>query len=211
MEKGDWNKINSKLGMDIKHIFNGYDIDILSDFEKRKIIFEYLSNNISYDFELLDAIREFHINRTPVARDSYLELDSVIFESKGICNGISQYYKLLLEKIGVKSICVICDDGTPVKHQLTLVYNEETDSYSFDDVVSVIVGRGTIDDYFDYDMQTANLHNQGNRFVHNDKKWFILPDSFIYFLIGRDIKNAINIEDMPENIRSVSSGTSFKF
>ena len=54
-----------------------------------------------------------------------MELYDVIYTKVGICNSISQYYKLLLEKVGIKSHCVICDDGTEVKHQMTLIYDKD--------------------------------------------------------------------------------------
>jgi hypothetical protein len=211
MEKGNWEQIQIKLHDDLKMIFKDYDVKNLKDYEKRRIVFEYLSNNVTYDFELLEAIRDFHVSQKSVSRDSYLELENVIYEKKGICNGISQYYKLLLGELGIKSFCVICDDGTPVKHQLTLVYDEDKDTYSFDDVVSVIVGRGTLDDFFDYDLPTANVFNQGNKKISGDKYWFILPDSFIDFLIGRNGADHINLEQLPDNISSVKDGSSFKF
>lgn len=211
MEKGNWKQIRVKLHDDLNIIFKDYDIKNLKDYEKRRIVFEYLSNNITYDFELLEAIRDFHVSQKSVGRNTYLELENVIYEKKGICNGISQYYKLLLGELGIKSFCVICDDGTPVKHQLTLVYDDEADSYSFDDVVSVIVGRGSLDDFFDYDLPTANAFNQGNKKISGDKYWFILPDSFINYLIGRNDSSAINLEQLPDNISSVKEGSSFKF
>ena len=211
MEKGNWEQMQLKLHDDLKIIFRDYDIKSLTDYEKRRIIFEYICDNVTYDFDLLDDIREFHLSGKSVSRDSYLELASVIDDKKGICNGISQYYKLLLGEVGIKSFCVICDDGTPVKHQLTLVYDYEHDTYSFDDSVSFIVGRGTKEDFFDYDLVAANSMNQGTKPVYNGKLWFVLPDTFINFLIGRDNKSAINLDDMPNNISSVKNSSSFKF
>ena len=209
MNRGNWDEIEPKLQDELKKIFCGYDISVLSDYEKRRIIFEYLCDNVSYDHELLNGIREFHVNKKPISRDSYLELENVIDYKKGICNGIAQYYKLLLDEVGIKSFCVICDDGTPVKHQLCLVYDETKGVYSFDDVTSVVVKRGTNEEFFDYDLVTANSFGQGQGYVSSNKKWFILPDSYINFLIGRDNKSPVSLEDLPVNISSVKDDSDF--
>lgn len=203
MEKGNWSEIRKQLQNTLKEIFYKYDLENLSDYKKRKVIFEFLCKNISYDYELLKEIRDFHINKKKVSRDSFLELSNVMNNRIGICNAISQYYKLLLEEMGITSYCVICDDGTPVKHQLNLVYDDYNKTYSFDDVTSVIVGRGTKEEYFDYDLESAYLFNQGNVEVFKDKKWFILPDGYINYLIGREKEPTILLEQLPNNISSI--------
>jgi len=203
MEKGNWCEMRKKLQVTLDEIFYDHDLQNLSSYEKRKIIFEFLCNNVSYDYELLNAIRDFNIKKQHHSRNPFLELLSVINNKIGICNAISQYYKLLLEEVGITSYCVICDDGTEVKHQLTLVYDDYHGIYSFDDVTSVIVNRGTIEEYFDYDLETANSFNQGNAEVFKDKKWFILPEEYINFLIGRDRKSDRRLEVLPNNISSI--------
>jgi len=203
MEKGNWVEIKKKLQITLEEIFYNYDFQNLSNYEKRKIIFDFLCDNISYDYELLNNIREFHTSKKQVSRNTFLELSSVINKKIGICNAISQYYKLLLEEVGIISYCVICDDGTQVKHQLNLVYDDYHRTYSFDDVTSVIVKRGTNEEYFDYDLETANSFNQGNAEVFKDKKWFILPEEYINFLIGRDRKSDRRLEVLPNNISSI--------
>lgn len=131
--------LEKKLSQTINNIFIGHNLYLLSDYEKRSIIFDYLTNELSYDFELLDKIIDCEINKTKITRNPAQELFDVINTNKGICNSISQYYKLLLEQVGIKSHCLICDDGTEIKHQLTLVYDKDNDIFSFDDVTSVIV------------------------------------------------------------------------
>jgi len=210
MEKGNWSEIKVQLHNTLKEIFCNYDFHKLNDYEKRKIIFEYLCNNISYDYELFNNIKNFHEGKGPVARNSLLELSNVINNKVGICNAISQYYKFLLEEVGISAYCVICDDGTLVKHQLNLVYDEENKTYSFDDVTSVIVGRGNIEDYFDYNLEKANFFNQGNVEVTKGKLWFILPEDYINYFVGRENTFVKTLEKMPNNIVSVKprSGTS---
>jgi len=198
-----WKDVQDNLTKTINIIFNGYDISNLSYYEKRKMIFEYLTNTLNYDYDLLNQIKNFEINKSKIIRDPIKELNSVINKKIGICNAISQYYKLLLEEVGIISYCVICDDGTQVKHQLNLVYDDYHRTYSFDDVTSVIVKRGTNEEYFDYDLETANFFNQGNVEVFKNKKWFILPEDFINYLIGRENKSSITFDDLPNNISSI--------
>ena len=202
MEKRNWFEIRKKLQINLEEIFYNYNLENLSCYEKRIIIFNFLCDNISYDYELLRRIRDFNVNKNPVSRNSFLELASVINKKIGICNGISQYYKLLLEEVGITSYCVICDDGTPVKHQLNLVYDNDHGTYSFDDITSVIVNRGTKEEYFDYDLETAHFFNQGNVEVYKDKKWFVLPDNYINYLIGREKDSVISLDELPKNISS---------
>lgn len=203
MKRGNWNEISNKIDSDISIIFDGIDISVLSDYEKRKIIFEYMCNNFSYDFSLLDSIKKAKEEKIPFGRDLHDELISVIYEKNGICNAISQYYKLLLERVGVASRCVVCDDGTNVNHQLNLVYDKENDGYSFDDVTSVIVNRGTIDVFFDYDIEFANSVSQGNKEVMEDLFWVNMPDNNINYLVGRDFIDEEDNFNIPGNIESI--------
>lgn len=203
MEKGNWHEISMNLKITLEEIFSNYDFQNLSSYEKRKIIFKFLCENIKYDYELLNGIRDFKESRKQISRNPFIELSNVINKKIGICNAISQYYKLLLEEVGITSYCIICDDGTQVKHQLNLVYDDYHEIYSFDDVTSVIAGRGTDEEYFDYDLETANYFNQGNVEIFNDKKWIILPENYINYLIGREETSVMNLENLPNNIASV--------
>ena len=204
MEKERSDKMSSlenQLSQEIKTIFEFYDMDSLTSFEKREIIFNYLTENIEYDYDFLDRIREREINKenATLRRDPAQELLDVIYYKEGVCNGISQYYKLLLEQVGIKSFCVICDDGTEVNHQLNLVYEETSRTYSFDDVTSVLVGRGTKSDFFDYDVAQAKKLNQGNKAVFHGENFFPLPETYVDYLIGRS-KVISPMIKMPENI-----------
>ena len=196
--------LNKKLSQTIKIIFMNYDIESLNKYEKREIIFDYLTSELSYNFALLEKIRERELNKSNVnlTRNPRQELLDVMYTKNGICNGISQYYKLLLEEVGIQSYCVICDDGTEVKHQLNLVYDENKDSYSFDDVTSVIVGRGSKHDFFDYDEESAKKLNQGMRPVYENRNYIILPETYVNYLIGRDKSLSPEIEKLPKNITS---------
>lgn len=202
METGNWNEIKPKLQETINIIFESCEMDKLTDYEKRKMIFEYLCNNVTYDFELLESIRNGDFVNTGSTRNPYYELASVIDNKHGICNAISQYYKLLLEFVGVSAYCVITHDGTDVLHQLNLIVDPKNYSYSFDDVTSVIVGRGNIEDFFDYDLEKAKKMNQGLVKIMNKYEWFILTESYISYLVGRKSSPTIPLDSLPANIRS---------
>lgn len=196
-------KVENELTNILKEVFANYNISELSEFKKRQLIFSFLCENFKYDFELLAKIYDNAINGGRNSRDPVGEINDAIFNKKGICSSISQCYKLLLGKVGIKSICVICDNGMKVKHQLTLVYDNTHRTYSFDDITSVIVGIGCKNDFFDYNLKQANAKNQGNINVFQDKKFVVLPEDYINSLIGRDSKITSLLSDMPTNIMSV--------
>lgn len=196
MEKGNWNEIEPKLVSKINEIFKDKDISKLSKYEIRKTIFEYLCDTLKYDYELLERVQ----NNTN--RELYKEFESVMDNNIGICNAISQYYILLLEEVGIKSKYVLCDDGLVGGHALTLVYDEEHDVYSLDDITSVIVGRGDKNRFFDYSLSMGNIYGQGNKEIIQDKKWLIISNGYIYDMVGKEDIN-YDYEDLPSNIKSV--------
>lgn len=175
-------------------------INTLSKFEKRQIIFSYLCKTVRYDYELLDKIKNSKTIR--ISRNPREEFRSAVFDSLGICSAISQYYKLLLEEVEIKSYCVVCDDGTSVNHELTLVYDDDNDTYSFDDVTSVIVKLGSEQDFFDYDLEYANSKNQGNKKVFGDEEFFVLPEGWLNYVFNRT-SSCESLSKIPHNIESV--------
>ena len=206
----DWEYISDSVDDAIEEIFKFHPIHSLSDYERRKIIFEYLTETLEYDFDQLDIIKKGQIDKKRPSRNPTQELMSVINANLGICNGISQYYKLLLERIGIKSHCVVCDDGTEVNHQIVLVYNQDTDTYSFDDVTGVVVGRGTKEEYFDYDVSKANRFGQGNKRIYEDREFVILPEEYINFVVKRTQNLTQTIEYLPTNIKSLKQKSPVK-
>ncbi len=183
-----------KLNEVINYIFYGYDIDKLTNFEKREIIFDYLIESIKYDYNLLDIIinNEYH-KKAIVPRNLSNEIMSVVVYKKGVCNAISQVYKLLLEKVGIYAMCVVVDNEQEVLHQLNLIYSKDEYSYSFDDVTSVIVGMGSKESFFNYDLVDANKLGQGNKEILDNKKWVAIDTDTIYSLINRTDKKYRNL------------------
>lgn len=182
--------ISSKISETCANIFYDYNISELSSYEKRKIIFDYLCDNLEYDWDLYESILEFTKQKLgthkPVRvfqRDSKKELHNAIFQGKGICNTIAQYYKLLLQHMNIYSVQICCDDNTDVKHALNLVYDEEHNTYSFDDITSVIVHLGTKEQFFDYDIEDAKQMEQGRRQIRDNKYWYIISSIYINYLV----------------------------
>ncbi len=167
-------------------IFNGYEIDKLTNIEKREMIFDYLMKNIKYDYNLLNIIVNNEFNKNLIIpRDLSNEIMNVVINKKGVCNSISQVYKLLLEKVGIYAVCVVTDNSQRVLHQLNLVYNKDEDSYSFDDITSVIVGMGSKEKFFNYDLEDACKLGQGKKNVIDDKKWVAFDTETIYVIVNR--------------------------
>lgn len=217
MEKGNWNDIHLKIQEEIKNIFKDYNLNKLSKYEIRKVIFNYLCNSLKYDYELLEKIKQFNLSRkngindinTVLVRNPYLEFKSVMDNKIGICNSISQYYKILLEEVGIKAYCVVTDDGTEVLHQLTMIYDEDKDTYSFDDITSVIVDRGDMSAFFDYDLEMANSLNQGNKEIFDGDNWVILQEEYVNYVVGRTSSKYEILAKLPSNISMVKSKNSY--
>ena len=191
----------------IKDIFAEVEVDSMSQYQKRQAIFSYLCDSVQYDFSLLDKIAEnerITEGRLRNRRSPVEELHKAVFDNVGICSSISQYYKLLLEQVGISSYCVVCDNGMPVKHQIAMVYDESSNSYSFDDITSVIVGLGNKSDFFDYDISKANRNGQGKTPVIDNQNFVILAEEYIDYLVDRRQSFSKPLTRMPINIRSVS-------
>ena len=190
----------------ISGIFAGINVEDISQYQKRQMIFSYLCDSVQYDFSLLDKIAENEQTRDSRVRNRRSpveELHKAVFDNIGICSSISQYYKLLLEEVGISSYCVICDNGMPVKHQIALVYDEQSNSYSFDDITSVVVGLGTKSDFFDYDTQKASEKEQGKVPVMDNQNFVILAEEYIDYLVERRKSFSKPLTKLPSNICSV--------
>ena len=248
MKQGNWNYIKEKIQEEDNNIFEGFNKTNLNDYEKRKIIFNYLCSNITYDYiayidillkrvrskeEVDEYIKEKRItddrlirliyNRYEIKdyikrRSPVEELLNTIDNHEGLCNSISQYYKLLLEYNDIYSVCVICDNLSLRNHQINLVYSKDNDTYSFDDISTAITSKELKDKCFDYDLDTAKEINQGIRpvsYLSNikakefDSFGVILSSEIINYYIGRKdnsyliygLENNSNVT-LPDNIIS---------
>ena len=206
----NWQEIKTKLEDKLRIIFNGIDLNSLSDYEKRKIVFEYLTKTISYDYDTLNKIIDSNSRKKLFIRDYYEEFKSVMDNNKGICNSISLYYKMLLELLNIKSYCVACDNNEKTGHMLNIVYDKDRDLYSFDDITSVIVGQAGNDVFFDYDVKTANKYGQGNKLVTDDSYFIVMPDNMYDSSLGIENRECKFIGlDLPSNLASIKSKMTF--
>jgi hypothetical protein len=205
MINSNYEETNQIIEKEISIIFNDYDIDELSQYEKRKKIFEYLVENITYDNDLLDIIK-FNNMKTQkkFTRDPRAEFESAMKKKKGVCNGISQYYKLLLEKVGIYAFCVNClifYNGEPLGHQLNLVYDNESQTFSFDDVTMAVLenNRENKLGYLNFDLEEANNKKEryGTNILIGETIWQVLPEDYLNFIYNRK-KTTL----MEEHIRS---------
>lgn len=206
MKLGNYKEISNKLDYEISKIFQSYNLDTLSQFEKRKIIFDYCVNEIKYDKQKLLEIKFQKTNPYfKIERNPYFELESVINNKIGICNAISQYYKLLLEKVSIYSCCINCiiyHDNEKLGHQLNLVYNSDK-TFSFDDVTLAILEKE--DNYFNFDMNDAKNKKEkyGIEPIYDNNKWMILNEEYINLIIGRNKEEIKN--ELTSNYRNIKT------
>lgn len=179
-------------------------IDIKIDdnsYKKRKEIYNFMIDNIKYDYVSLYNYRFKNIRKK-----RSLEIQDVLINYRGICNALAVVYKLLLEEAGIYSMCICIKN-----HMLNLVQNENN-TFSFDDVtkgimtidfknnnipikdkqfIDMIQPKSTTFDFFDYSLKNAEEYGQGKEpFKHKylDKELYWLPISTIdyaYKLINK--------------------------
>ena len=164
----------------IEEIFKDEDMDTLSKFEKRRKIYNYLIENEKYDDEYYEKVfNSFHEKdyRKRFPRNQGQEFISPIVEKKGVCNGFAQAYKVLLEKIGVYSMCLVCAveyRNEYVGHQLNLVYDDDSDTYSFDDVNFGIETK--TEEFFNYDNPEEKGQGIG---TFKNIKWMFIDEKIV--------------------------------
>lgn len=166
--------IKQKLEREIGIIFREKD-NFLCDYEKRKLIFDYLCKTLSYDWDAYKKI--LNKERSGNVKELY---DTILFH-KGVCNSIAEYYKLLLQEVGIYSLVVVCTCRNGVKHALNLVYNAENNTFSLDDITSAIIYKKNNNLFFDYDFEDAKKFGQGLEPVFKNKGlyWAIIPSYYI--------------------------------
>ena len=190
----------------IEEIFKDEDINNMSKFEKRRKIYNYLIENEEYDDEYYEKVfNNFHEKdwRKIFPRNQGQEFISPIVEKKGVCNGFAQSYKVLLEKVGVYSMCLVCAveyKNEYVGHQLNLVYDDEFDTYSFDDVNFGIETK--TEEFFNYENPEEKGQGIG---TFNDVKWMFLNEEAVNEHAKRDhspIRVPRNLMPLIENLEN---------
>ena len=199
----NWNNIHEEqINNLLDKILEEIKIDNnLTKYENRKQIYNHLIKTKLYDYEYFEGIlKNYHEKdvKKRFARNPKKEFLSPLITNKGICNGFAQIYKLLLEKVGIYSICINCmikHGNEFVGHQLNLVYDEESNTFSFDDVTFGIIKH--TNEYFDYDNPEELEEMQGLKPIYKDIKWMILDEEVIYNFAKREnslIRSPIKIK-----------------
>ena len=189
-------KYDSKRLLDIilctSGIYAGITNGWLTKEEAKKKVYQHMINTNSYD-ENIYKIIEYRIDNNLIEPNNPAkDLENVMKTKKCLCHSASQFYKLLLEYNGIYAACVCCDNNMPVSHQLTLVYDKEHDSYSFDDISTFTAVKyqdeANMYKYFDYDLEDAKKIGQGLKPLQDYKKqyWIILPSVFANLNAGKD-------------------------
>ena len=152
--KSDSKDINNNF----KDFFNNN-----SDVFKEKLI-SFLKGYGCYSKEILDIlINRVNSDDFSIKFDVFDEAINLMTKQL-ISNGEADcIYKALLDKNGIYSLRVICDNGLPIEHGINIVYDSETGNYSFDDISSFLCRVGSKDDCFDYDLESCKKIGQGNR------------------------------------------------
>ncbi len=180
----EWIDVSKQLDIVLEKIFPCEEYkNKLSQYEKRKEVFEYLKDKIKYDNHLFNKIQKCKADRN-ISKEMF----SVIENNTGISNGIAQAYKLLLDRLGIYSLVVFCslnygkdnigsliklvenpNDIKAVKkfldltdkkginvndHMFNLVRNIDG-TFSFDDTTFAILSKEKSEKFFDYDIIKA--------------------------------------------------------
>lgn len=199
--ESDFSYMDGLVNNTMQKIFNGADMNTMSDLEKRKRIYDFLVKNNNYDFNLLNDI--LASNPRYPAEEIYSILEGIenTGRGEGVCNAFSYVYKLLLEKCNIPSMLIIgklkerdvsglvqagikqenikrdSSGNYLIDHMFILVQNEDG-SFSFDDPTCAILNKDKGINFFNYDKLGCMYRNQV------DMKGF--PTDYFECIIGRN-------------------------
>jgi len=107
-----------------------------SDFDKVMFAHNFCMNNLKYDERIYGDDWNVIPNSHLKYEDSYSIMGPILYQ-KGVCSGISRFFKLALDYLGIKSIVVVGDarspknDGTMEPHAWNIVKIDNI-TYQFD-------------------------------------------------------------------------------
>ena len=190
-------ELKSKTEADLKKIFSEYIVDTLSNYEKRKIIYNYVVNNFKYDNYLFEKYKYIFENNIRNGKHFASEVEDTMRNHKGISHNLSIYYKFLLEAAGIPAYYVTYHDENDFIYGLNLVYDGELpdpnakrflfnnvsyDDFSFDDVTLGIKNKNS-KDFFAYDIRKAEKYGQGTVHIKSGYFWNIIDEPYFYIYI----------------------------
>lgn len=126
---------------------------------------KYLEDNDSYSDKLYNSVLDrLKSGKFNITYNVFDETAKLILEQLASNGEIDCVYKSLLEMNDIYALRVICSSSnSPIDQGICLVYDSESEKYSFDDITSYLYGVGSIEDCFDYDLEDAKKLGQGNR------------------------------------------------
>ena len=174
-------EVRKKIKRDLREIFEEYVPETMSNFDKRKVVYDYMVNNFEYNTYLYDTIiyRMKHKDGTYRPHRA-TELADTVFNHRGISHSLAQYYKLALEDLGIPTYYVTYMGKDGIIRGLNLVYDKNNSKYpfSFDDVALGIINKDSTK-YFNYDLKKANYFDQGTERINGSLFWHIADETYI--------------------------------
>jgi transglutaminase/protease-like cytokinesis protein 3 len=82
-------------------IINQAKLEGCSDYQKVKRMYDLLISRTSYDYDALPTL-----NIDPAVSSYVATILGILFKKKAVCEGIAKTFKLLLNSVDVKCICV---------------------------------------------------------------------------------------------------------
>ncbi len=186
-----WNEFEPRIIEMLSEVFKDVDYHNLSLFERRKKIYDYLYDSLSFDL--------IELNNNSKNHDK--QIRDVLFNKKGICNPIIYIYKIMLEKVGIYGIVTFCKDVQD-KHTILLVDNGNG-TLSFDDVsvaiyfktknemepdenkLDLFVLEQIKEKRFDYDLKDAKEMKQGINELFPDIYYLLFPSKMVNSFFGK--------------------------
>lgn len=187
---------------------------------------KYLEDNDCYSDKLYNSVLDrLKSGKFNITYNVFDETAKLILEQLASNGEIDCVYKSLLELNDIYALRVICSsNNSPIDHGICLVYDSETEKFSFDDITSYLYGVAPIEDCFDYDLEDAKKLGQGNRTprafcsMTNDDTFGLAISSFSNGILPVDREKlpwyeSFGVEkeneyayQLPENIKSKKKG-----
>lgn len=168
-------EINKKVDYIISNVITNN----MSDFEKEKVIHDYIINNSKYDEDYILSIK--------VSNESYSPY-GVLIKGKGVCEGYAKAMKLIMDKINIECIIVVgkANKTDHAWNMIKLDNNYYHVDLTWDDPVTNDSSDILSYDYFninDKDMRKDHIWDKNNYPICNSTKYNY------YYYNGMIIKN----------------------